>query len=203
MDNRIGNVFTPKQRGDVHIPRKQGQDNGLGFDFDVELGNTDEEMGDDPEAGVLSCTFDYGFCGWIRRREGDTQWIIAEDPSGEKYLTATEGPRRSSGRGAQLILPLTAPWNQDFVCLSFKHKLVGLRVGTLQVFVEKGQRHSPAMWSKTGGSGWMSAQMTLWGNRLENIIIKGERRRNQQGEIALDDITVRKGRCPEEYHLRH
>lgn len=30
------------------VPRKPGQGNGLGFDFDVELGNTEEEIGDDP-----------------------------------------------------------------------------------------------------------------------------------------------------------
>ncbi|XP_076120995.1 nephronectin a isoform X1 [Alosa pseudoharengus] len=203
LDNRISKVFTPKQRGDVHIPRKQGQENGPGINFDVELGNTDEEMGDDPEAGVLSCTFDYGLCGWIRHREGDSQWTIVEYPSGEKYLTLPEVTVKHSGRGAQLLLPLIAPWNQGSMCLSFRHKLAGHHVGMLQVFVEKGRHHSPAMWGRTRGSGWMSAQITLWGNKLESIIIKGERRRNRQGEIALDDITLRRGHCPEEYNLRH
>ncbi|XP_062389252.1 nephronectin a isoform X7 [Sardina pilchardus] len=203
LDNRISKVFTPKQRGDVHIPRKQGQENGLGFNFDVELGNTDEEMGDDPEAGVLSCTFDYGICGWIRHREGDSQWTTVEYPSGEKYLTLPEVTVKHSGRGAQLILPLSAPWNQGSMCLSFRHKLAGHHVGMLQVFVEKGRLHSPAMWGRTRGTGWMLAQITLWGNKLESIIIKGERRRNRQGEIALDDITLRRGHCPEEYNLRY
>ncbi|XP_031429116.1 nephronectin a isoform X2 [Clupea harengus] len=200
LDNRISKDFTPKQRGDVHIPRKPGQGNGLGFDFDVELGNTEEEMGDDPEAGVLSCSFDYGLCGWIKHGEGDTQWAITEYPSGGKYLTLPEVTVKHSGRGAQLILPPLSPLRSlDFMCLSFQHKLAGHHVGMLQVFVEKGRQHSPAMWGRMGGSGWSSAQITLWGNKLERIIIKGERRRYRQGEIALDDISLRRGRCSEEH----
>lgn len=57
------------------------------------------------------------------------------------------------------------------MCLSFQHKLAGHHVGMLQVFVEKGRQHSPAMWGRMGGSGWSSAQITLWGNKLERVSI--------------------------------
>ncbi|KAL2101695.1 hypothetical protein ACEWY4_003456 [Coilia grayii] len=206
LDNRISKDFTPKQRGDVHIPRKQGQGNGLGFDFDIELGNTDEEMGDDPEAGVhlsmSSCSFDHGLCGWIKQRGGDTQWVITKHPSGENYLTLPEVHVKHNRRGAQLILPLSAPRNQDFVCLSFRHYLPGQRVGMLQVFEERAKQHSSVVWGRAGGSGWRLAHITLSVNKLERIIIKGERRRDQHGLIALDDITLRRGRCVQGHHLR-
>ncbi|XP_028830982.1 nephronectin a isoform X1 [Denticeps clupeoides] len=200
VDNSISRDITSKPRGDVHIPRNHGQNNV--FDFDIELGNTEEELKDDPDAGSLSCSFNQGMCSWIRDKEGDLHWEVTADPSGGKYLTIPEAVQKHSGRGAQLVLPLPTPWNQGNLCLSFRHKMLGHHVGMLQVFVEKGQQHRPAVWGRTGGSGWRSTQITLWGNGLESVVVKGERRRGRQGEMALDDITLRRGSCTEEHNLR-
>ncbi|XP_051994144.1 nephronectin-like isoform X1 [Xyrauchen texanus] len=191
-----------KQRGDVHIPRNHGQNNVLGIDLDIELGNTEEELKDEPDSGYLSCSFDQGLCGWIQHREGDIHWETSADPSGGRYLTISEGGEKRGGRGAQLILPLTAPWNEGNLCLAFRHKMAGHHVGMLQVFVQKARQHSPAVWSRTGGNGWRSTQITIWGNGLESVIVKGERRRGHKGEITLDDMSLRKGSCQEEHNLR-
>ncbi|XP_063055127.1 nephronectin-like isoform X2 [Engraulis encrasicolus] len=206
LDNRISKDFSPKQRGDVHIPKNHGQGNGLGFDLDIELGNTDEEFGDDPEAGVLSCSFDHGLCGWINPREGDTQWTVMKHPAGESYLALPEVTgKQDSRRGAHLILALTAPpppRHLDYLCLSFRHFLPGHRVAVLQVFEERTMQHSSVLWGRSGGSGWRQAHITLAANRLERIIIKGERRRDHHGLVALDDISLSRGRCVEERHMR-
>ncbi|KAI5616873.1 nephronectin isoform X1 [Silurus asotus] len=169
LDNNIHKDNNEKQRGDVHIPRNNGDNNVLGTDLDIELGNTEDELKDDP---------------------------------GGKYLTISEAPGKRSGRGAQLILPLTSPWSEGNLCLAFRHKLAGHHVGMLQVFVQKGRQHSPAVWGRTGGSGWRTTQITLWGNGLESVIVKGERRRGHTGEMVLDDISLRKGVCQEEHNLR-
>ncbi|KAG9344133.1 hypothetical protein JZ751_012615 [Albula glossodonta] len=200
-DNSIQKEVTQKQRGDVYIPRNHGQ-NGFGIDFDIELGNTAEEAKDDSGAGFLSCTFDNGLCGWIRDREGDLHWETTADPSGGKYLTIPEVGEKRSGRGARLVLPLTEPWNDGNLCLSFRHKLAGHHVGVLQVFVKKGKQYSPAVWGRTGGHGWRHTQITLWGTGLESVILKGERGRGRSGEMAVDDISLRKGACTEEHNLR-
>ncbi|KAJ8407571.1 hypothetical protein AAFF_G00274280 [Aldrovandia affinis] len=200
-DNSIQKEVT-KQRGDVHIPRNHGQNNVFGIDFDIELGNTADEAKDDSGAGFLSCTFDNGLCGWIRDREGDLHWETTEDPSGGKYLTIPEAGVKRSGRGARLVLPLAEPWNEGNLCLSFRHKLSGHRVGALQVFVKKGKQYSPAVWGRTGGHGWRHTQITLWGTGLESVILKGERGRGRSGEMAVDDISLRKGTCTEEHNLR-
>ncbi|XP_048855754.1 nephronectin a isoform X2 [Brienomyrus brachyistius] len=202
VDNSIQNEVTSKPRGDVHIPRNQGQNNVLGFDYDIELGNTAEEAHDDPDAGFLSCTFDDGICSWISDKEGDQHWETTEDPSGGKYLTIPEVWGRRSGRGARLVIPLVAPWDAGDLCLSFRHKLSGHHVGVLQVFLRKAQQHSPAVWGRTGGHGWRHTQITLWGVGLESVILKGERGRNRSGEIALDDISLRRGACTEEHSPR-
>ncbi|XP_036372963.1 nephronectin a isoform X1 [Megalops cyprinoides] len=201
-DNSIQKEVTQKQRGDVHIPRNHGQNNVFGIDFDIELGNTAEEAKDDSDAGFLSCTFDNGLCGWIRDREGDLHWETTADPSGGKYLTIPEVGDKRSGRGARLVLPLTEPWSAGNLCLSFRHKLSGHHVGVLQVFVKKGKQYSPAVWGRTGGHGWRHTQITLWGTGLESVILKGERGRGRSGEMAVDDISLRKGACSEEHNLR-
>lgn len=201
VDNTIEKEVT-KQRGDVHIPRNHDHNTVLGVDFDIELGNTADEAKDDAEAGYLSCSFDNGLCGWIRDKDGDLHWETTPDPSGGKYLTIPEVSDKKSGRGARLVLPLTPPWNDGNLCLSFRHKLAGHHVGMLQVFVKKGKQYSPAVWGRTGGSGWRHTQITLWGTGLESVILKGERGRGRSGEMAVDDITLRKGSCTEEHNLR-
>ncbi|XP_060782452.1 nephronectin a isoform X5 [Neoarius graeffei] len=202
LDNNIHKNNNEKQRGDVHIPRNNGDNNVLGTDLDIELGNTEEELKDDPEAGFLSCSFDQGLCDWIQHKEGDVHWETVPDPSGGKYLTISEAPGKRNGRGAQLVLPLISPWSEGNLCLAFRHKLAGHHVGMLQVFVQKGRQHNPAVWGRTGGSGWRSTQITLWGNGLESVILKGERRRGHTGEMVLDDISLRRGVCQEEHNLR-
>uniref|UniRef100_A0A8C2XS07 Nephronectin a n=1 Tax=Cyclopterus lumpus TaxID=8103 RepID=A0A8C2XS07_CYCLU len=201
VDNTIQKEVT-KQRGDVHIPRNHGHNTVLGVDFDIELGNTADEAKDDPESGYLSCSFDDGLCGWIRDRDGDLHWETTPDPSGGRYLTIPEVGNKRTGRGARLVLPLTPPWNDGNLCLSFRHKLAGHHVGMLQVFVKKGKQYSPAVWGRTGGNGWRHTQITLWGTGLESVILKGERGRGRSGEMAVDDITLRKGSCTEEHNLR-
>ncbi|XP_046901746.1 LOW QUALITY PROTEIN: nephronectin a [Hypomesus transpacificus] len=202
VDNSIQKEVT-KQRGDVHIPRLHGYNGVVGIDLDVELGNTAAEANDDAAAGFLSCSFDDGLCGWIRDRDGDLHWETTDDPSGGVYLTIPEaGEKRRSGRGARLVLPLAAPWNDGNLCLSFRNKMAGHHVGVLQVFVKKGKRYSPAVWGRTGGSGWRHTQITLWGAGLESVILKGERGRGRSGEMAVDDVTLTKGSCTEEHNLR-
>uniref|UniRef100_A0A674A5W4 Nephronectin a n=1 Tax=Salmo trutta TaxID=8032 RepID=A0A674A5W4_SALTR len=171
VDNTIEKEVT-KQRGDVHIPRNHDHNTVLGIDFDIELGNTADESKDDAEAGYLSCSFDNGLCGWIRDKDGDLHWETTPDPSGGKYLTIPEVSDKKSGRGARLVLPLTPPWNDGNLCLSFRHKLAGHHVGMLQVFVKKGKQYSPAVWGRTGGSGWRHTQITLWGTGLESVSIQ-------------------------------
>ncbi|XP_053477954.1 nephronectin a isoform X4 [Ictalurus furcatus] len=202
LDNNIHKDNNEKQRGDVHIPRNNGDNNVLGTDLDIELGNTEEELKDDPEAGFLSCSFDRGLCDWIQHKEGDVHWETVPDPSGGKYLTISDAAGKRNGRGAQLVLPLASPWNEGNLCLAFRHNLAGHHVGMLQVFVQKGRQHSPAVWGRTGGSGWRTTQITLWGNGLESVIVKGERRRGHTGEMVLDDISLKRGVCQEEHNLR-
>ncbi|XP_015201319.1 nephronectin a isoform X2 [Lepisosteus oculatus] len=203
VDNRIQKEVTQKQRGDVHIPRKPGENSVL-ENVDIELDYTveDGEVGDDSDVALQSCNFDNGLCGWIRDREGDLHWETTVDSSGGKYLTIPEVGDKRGGRVARLVIPLKEPWNTGNLCLTFRHKLSGHHVGNLQVYVKKGRQQSPAVWSRTGGHGWRQTQITLWASGLDSVILKGERGRGRIGEISVDDVSLRRGSCTEEHNLR-
>ncbi|KAG9269378.1 nephronectin-like [Astyanax mexicanus] len=199
LDNRIQKEITQRPRGDVHIPRNRGENSVFDLDFDIELGNTAEFARDDPGAGSLSCSFDQGVCSWMTDREGDVRWETVNDPEGGRYLTVAEAPSRRSFRGARLTIPLSSPtnppWKGGDLCLAFRHRLHGHHIGSLQLFVRNGRSHSPAIWNRTGGHGWRQTQITLWGQGLKSVVLKGERRRGRSGEIAVDDFILRRGAC--------
>ncbi|XP_047192200.1 nephronectin-like [Scophthalmus maximus] len=197
LNNRIDKDVTQKQRGDVHIPRHPNQNHV--WEFDIELGNTAEDARDDPEAGVLRCTFDRGLCDWLSDREGDLHWETSHGLEGGRYLSVPEvkaGQR--SIRGARLAVQVAPSWSRGDLCFSFSHWLTGRHVGVLQLFLRKrgrGQRYSPALWSRTGGHGWRQTQVTLTTTHLDRVLLKAERRRGQRGQIAVDDVTLRQGAC--------
>ncbi|XP_067379223.1 nephronectin-like [Channa argus] len=197
MNNMINKDVTQKQRGDVHIPRHHSY-NQL-WEFDIELGNTDDYARDDSKVGVLHCTFDHGVCDWMSDREGDVHWETTHNSEGHSYLSVPElkaGQR--SIRGARLGVQIAPPWSQGDVCFSFSHWLTGNHVGVLQLFVRtkgRGQRYSAAIWSRTIGYGWRQTQVTLTTYSVDKVLLKAERRRGHRGQIAVDDITLRQGAC--------
>ncbi|KAG7260433.1 hypothetical protein CRUP_029432 [Coryphaenoides rupestris] len=166
------------------------------WEFDVELGNTADEMRDEPVGEVLHCSMDQGVCDWLSDRDGDLDWTTVQSTAGGYYLSVPElkvGQR--SVRGARLAVALAPPWNQDEMCFSFSHWLTGQHVGGLQLFISKtGHRYSPALWSRTEGPGWKNTRVTLE-RETERVLLRAERRRGQRGEIAVDDITLKRGPC--------
>ncbi|KTF96703.1 hypothetical protein cypCar_00026115 [Cyprinus carpio] len=191
-------MHTAAHRKGYELQFPRYENNLFDWDFDVELGNTTAFVRDDPAAAVVSCSFDEGLCVWMTDSEGDLKWEIKDDPAGGRYLSVPEAPNRRSVKGARLTVPLAPPtkaWQGGDLCLSFKHRLHGHHIGSLQVFVRKGRSHNPSIWTRTGGHGWRHAHITLWGRGLVDIVLKAERRRGKHGEIAVDDFSLRRGAC--------
>ncbi|XP_057358486.1 nephronectin isoform X4 [Manis pentadactyla] len=196
VDNRI-QTDPQKPRGDVFIPRQPSND--LFEIFEIERGvSADDEAKDDPGVLIHSCNFDHGLCGWIREKDNGLHWEPVRDPAGGQYLTvsAAKGP---GGKAARLGLPLSHLMHSGDLCLSFRHKVTGLHSGTLQVFVRKHGAHGAALWGRNGGHGWRRTQITLRGADIKSVIFKGEKRRGHTGEIGLDDVSLKKGRCSQEH----
>ncbi|XP_057649741.1 nephronectin isoform X4 [Chionomys nivalis] len=182
-----------KPRGDVFIPRQPSND--LFEIFEIERGvSADDEAKDDPGVLIHSCNFDHGLCGWIREKDSDLHWEPIRDPAGGQYLTVSAA-KAPGGKAARLVLPLGHLMHSGDLCLSFRHKVTGLHSGTLQVFVRKHGAPGAALWGRNGGHGWRQTQITLRGADVKSVIFKGEKRRGHTGEIGLDDVSLKKGRC--------
>ncbi|KFP30780.1 Nephronectin, partial [Colius striatus] len=194
-DNRI-QIDPQKPRGDVFIPRQPGVSNNLLEMLEIERGITADEFeaNDDPGVLVHSCSFDSGLCGWIKDKDDDLHWEPVRDASGGQYLTISE-PKGKEGRVAHLILPLGHVAQTSDLCLSFRHKVPGLHSGALQVFVRRNGAHGPAVWGRTGGHGWRQTHITLRGLGIKSVIFKGEKGKGRTGDIGLDDVMLRRGRC--------
>uniref|UniRef100_A0A8C2EPW9 Nephronectin a n=1 Tax=Cyprinus carpio TaxID=7962 RepID=A0A8C2EPW9_CYPCA len=161
LDNRIHRENTAKPRGDVH--------NGEDLTHVCVCVCVCVCVS---AAAVVSCSFDEGLCVWMTDSEGDLKWEIKDDPAGGRYLSVPEAPNRRSVKGARLTVPLAPPtkaWQGGDLCLSFKHRLHGHHIGSLQVFVRKGRSHNPSIWTRTGGHGWRHAHITLWGRGLVDV----------------------------------
>ncbi|KAJ7407509.1 nephronectin isoform X3 [Willisornis vidua] len=198
-DNRI-QPDPQKPRGDVFIPRQPGVSNNLFEILEIERGITADEFeaNDDPGVLVHSCNFDSGLCGWFKDNDDDLHWEPVRDASGGQYLTISD-PKGKEGGVAHLILPLGHMAHAGDLCLSFRHKVPGLHSGALQVFVRKNGAHGPAVWGRNGGHGWRHTHITLRGQGIKSVIFKGEKGKGRTGDIGLDDVILRRGRCYEEH----
>ncbi|XP_042726619.1 nephronectin isoform X2 [Lagopus leucura] len=198
-DNRI-QIDPQKPRGDVFIPRQPGVSNNLFEILEIERGITADEFeaNDDPGTLVHSCNFDSGLCGWIKDKDDGLHWEPVRDASGGQYLTISE-PKGTEGKAAHLILPLGHMAQPGDLCLSFRHKVPGLHSGALQVFVRRSGAHGPAVWGRNGGHGWRQTHITLRGLGIKSVIFKGEKGKGRTGDIGLDDVMLRRGRCSEEH----
>lgn len=65
--------------------------------------------------------------------------------------------------------------------------------GFLKVYVDCGHSEHSA-----GGDRCSVCALLM----LHQVILKGERGRGRSGEMAVDDIALRKGSCAEEHNLR-
>uniref|UniRef100_A0A8C5RE84 Nephronectin n=1 Tax=Laticauda laticaudata TaxID=8630 RepID=A0A8C5RE84_LATLA len=199
VDNRIP-IEPQKPRGDVFIPRQPGVSNHLLETFEIEQGISASaaEANDDPDVLIHSCNFDGGLCGWIKERNDNLHWEPVKDASGGQYLSISQ-PKGKAGRFARLVFPLGHLARSEDLCLSFRHKVSGLHSGLLQVFLRKAGIHGPAIWGRNRGHGWSQTHITLKGPGIKSIIFKGEKGKGRTGEIGLDDISLRRGRCSQ-YH---
>uniref|UniRef100_A0A8C7E9H9 Nephronectin n=1 Tax=Nothoprocta perdicaria TaxID=30464 RepID=A0A8C7E9H9_NOTPE len=189
-------VDPQKPRGDVFIPRQPGVSNNLFEILEIERGITADEFeaNDDPGVLVHSCNFDSGLCGWITDKDEEVHWEPVGDPSGGRYLTVLE-PKGHVRGAAHLVLPLGHTAQAGDLCLSFRHKVPGLHSGALHVFLRKSGAHGPALWGRKGGHGWRETHLTLHGSGSKSIVFKGEKEKGRTGDIGLDDVILRRGRC--------
>ncbi|KAK2546051.1 Npnt [Columba livia] len=180
-----------------HIPVETTSSRGITDDNRIQV-DPQKPRGDVFRVLVHSCDFDSGLCGWMKDKDDDLHWEPVRDVSGGQYLTISE-PKGREGGVAHLILPLGPVAQAGDLCLSFRHKVPGRHSGALHVFVRKNGAHGPAVWGRNGGHGWRQTHITLRGLGIKSVIFKGEKGKGRTGDIGLDDVILRRGRCSEEH----
>uniref|UniRef100_A0A8C1S4F5 MAM domain containing glycosylphosphatidylinositol anchor 2 n=1 Tax=Cyprinus carpio TaxID=7962 RepID=A0A8C1S4F5_CYPCA len=129
--------------------------------------------------------------------------------SGFFMYIETSRPRKD-GDTARLLSPKfnVAPKNPYSItsppayCFSFYYHMYGKHIGTLNAFVkQKGQSTSDAspVWSLSGNQGdrWRQAKISIHPTASFQVIFEGIRGPGIEGDIAIDDVTLEEGECPD------
>eukprot|EP00794_Sanderia_malayensis_P012678 gene12678-13979_t len=164
----------------------------------------------------LNCSFDNtNNCSWRQDQDGDDfDWQknkgstpsygtgprddhTFENGTGHyMYIEASDGQddnRRKKGYRARLISPLI---NTPEVCFSFFYHMFGSHIGGLNVYI-KTEFEEVLLWNRTKdlNDRWFFANVNMRTKWAFNIVIEGVRGTHYQGDIAIDDLSVKAGPC--------
>ncbi|XP_057208724.1 MAM domain-containing glycosylphosphatidylinositol anchor protein 2-like isoform X3 [Triplophysa rosa] len=156
---------------------------------------------------------------WTRHSAAtrDTKYTPNTGPGGDRsgskqgfYMYIETSRPRKEGDTARLLSPAfnVAPKNPHGItnppvyCFTFYYHMYGKHIGTLNAFVkQKGQSSSDAgpVWSLSGNQGerWRQAKITIHPVSTFQIIFEGIRGPGIEGDIAMDDVSLVEGECPD------
>ncbi|KAH9500542.1 hypothetical protein Btru_072226, partial [Bulinus truncatus] len=172
------------------------------------------------ESGAVYCTFENQpvnetLCGFTQETDDNFDWSLSSKNSQntEPYTDHTYGsftghyiytdgssPQKANDT-ARIRSPTYAPGTSQQHCLTFFYEMFGADIGTLNVYqVTAGQSvlGSSAIWSRSYdmGPGWRKAEVTIHLLGNYQLIFEGILGDGDKSDIALDDIMIKNGFCP-------
>uniref|UniRef100_A0A8V0XNX7 Transmembrane serine protease 15 n=1 Tax=Gallus gallus TaxID=9031 RepID=A0A8V0XNX7_CHICK len=163
----------------------------------------------------VNCTFEDGFCYWIRDLDDDLDWERYQGPtfpfmSGPDfdhtfgnmsgfYISTPTGLGVEEGRVRIQSLPLIS---SDPSCLSFWYYMYSPNIYRLCVSIRSEYGLEKIILQKEGnyGKSWIYGQVTL--NETSDFkVIFDAFTRIAPSEIALDDISLTEGKCNESNYV--
>ncbi|KAJ7402853.1 transmembrane protease, serine 15 [Pitangus sulphuratus] len=163
----------------------------------------------------IYCTFEDGFCYWIRDLDDDSVWERLQGPtfplmSGPEfdhtfgnisgfYISTPVGMGFFEDRVRILSLPLVS---SDTYCLSFWYFMYSPNVYRLRVSISNEHGLEKVIFEKEGnyGNKWNYGQVTLNETSDFKVIFDAFKRRGVS-DIAVDDISLTKGKCNESNYV--
>ncbi|XP_062406258.1 MAM domain-containing glycosylphosphatidylinositol anchor protein 2-like [Sardina pilchardus] len=155
---------------------------------------------------------------WTRHSAAtrDTKYTPNTGPSGDRtgskqgfYMYIETSRPRKLGDKARLVSPVfnVAPktpyglTNPPTYCFSFFYHMYGKHIGTLNAFLkQKGQSASAEspVWTLTGNQGdrWRQAKVSVHPTASFQVAFEGVRGPGIEGDIAIDDVVLEEGECP-------
>ncbi|XP_053196560.1 MAM domain-containing protein 2-like [Scomber japonicus] len=184
----------------------------------VALDDINMSLGDcDLPAGLLTlslpgkCDFEAGLCGYTQDKQKDTaDWEWRRGPTPTSYT----GPRgdHTTGLGYYLhmeaspMLPgqnirlLSRPLrgSRGPQCLSFFYHMYGSGTGQLSVHLDK-DGEDVLLWQLSGEQSiaWLRATVQYQSDSQHQIVFEAIRGTSVRSDIAIDDIILEGGPCPE------
>ncbi|CAN9504788.1 unnamed protein product [Ophioblennius macclurei] len=180
-------------------------------DFSLSLGDCELTAGSSSPPLPGHCDFEEGLCGYSQDKQGDTtdwEWRRGSTP------TSYTGPRgdHTTGLGYYLYLeasPLLPGQNSRLrsrpirgsrgpQCLRFFYHMYGSGTGQLRVHVDK-DGEDEVVWLRGGehSVAWLRAQVEYHCDSQHQIIFEAIRGSSVRSDIAIDDIVLEGGPCPE------
>ncbi|KAM6184001.1 MAM domain-containing glycosylphosphatidylinositol anchor protein 1 isoform 2-T2 [Erethizon dorsatum] len=123
---------------------------------------------------------------------------ISGTPEGYYMFIETSRPRELGDR-ARLVSPLYNA-SAKFYCVSFFYHMYGKHIGSLNLLLRSRNKGAldTHVWSLSGNKGnvWQQAHVPINPSGPFQIIFEGVRGSGYLGDIAIDDVTLKKGECP-------
>ncbi|CAI9725294.1 and LDL-receptor class A domain-containing 2-like [Octopus vulgaris] len=166
---------------------------------------------------LASCNFEEGFCGWFNNRltiGHSMNWVIR---TGHYRRTKLEPPidhtagdssgsyahiyssKTSNGRAAYLESQMVPYEESPRFCFHFWHYMYGTDAGLLTVYVHYHGRSLKAIWTRnnTISHQWVEEHVTVGSQYINFEMVIGSIA-GSNGSIAIDDVMLMKGLCPNE-----
>ncbi|OCT79549.1 hypothetical protein XELAEV_18026358mg [Xenopus laevis] len=121
------------------------------------------------------------------------------------YMFIEASPPRVPGEKARLISPMynvstKPPYHRTPFCVSFYYHMYGRHIGNLNLLMRTRSKGTmdTQVWSLRGdrGNRWQHAMVPMSPMGPFQVVFEGVRGSGIEGDIAIDDVTVRKGDCP-------
>ena len=184
---------------------------GNSFTGDIAVDDVQLNDGRCPRPGF--CSFERDTCEWTNALQGDDfDWLrdYGGTPStttgpkvdhtlgnsqGYYMYIETSGAGRKSGEKAWLVSDNRDPASS--ACLVFWYNMYGSGIGSLNVYTKPSKGAMNQKWSLSGNQGnvWQRAQVNVPSPVQYTVIFEGVRGGNYSGDIAIDDVSITRGRA--------
>ncbi|CAF0847412.1 unnamed protein product, partial [Rotaria sordida] len=156
------------------------------------------------------------FCGWENvKRTDQFDWEITSGPSSSSFLSGPlsdhtlgtddgsygfidTNKQRKLNDTAVLISHSMTDTGSNGMCFEFFYHMFGDGIGTLTVYLQKEGFQPIPMWSLSGlqDDDWFQGKVGFIVNSDHSILIEGKITQNDEGDIAIDDLSITNGYCP-------
>ncbi|XP_042277633.1 MAM domain-containing protein 2a isoform X1 [Thunnus albacares] len=176
-------------------------------DITVSLGDCQITAGSLPG----QCNFESGVCGYIQdKKEDNADWLRVrgytptsytgprgDHTTGVGYFMYIEASLMRPGQKAQLLTS-DLRGSSTPQCLIFYYHMYGSGTGILSVLLRHGSReHDVLLWRRRGEQSvsWIRAMVDYHCNVRHQIIFEAIRGPSLRSDMAIDDISFRRGPC--------